>query len=75
MLNKLNRALIKQHSLEIIVTDELVKAVAKKGHDPKFGVRPLARVIQDDVQTQIADTLLLEPTPYNICIYIDPLEI
>ena len=75
LLNKLNKHISKQHSLEIIVTDELVKVLARKGHDPKFGVRPLARVIQDDIETQIADALLREPTPYNLCLYIDPSSI
>ncbi|MCA9352980.1 ATP-dependent Clp protease ATP-binding subunit [Patescibacteria group bacterium] len=75
MLNKLNTHILKQHNLEIIVTDELVKVLARKGHDPKFGIRPLARVIQDDIETQIADALLKDPTPKNLCLYIDPASI
>ena len=41
---------------------ELSKAakawLAKKGHDPSFGARPLARVIQEQVKKPLADELL-----------------
>lgn len=72
MLNTLNKHIMKQHSLEILVTDELVNALARKGHSPQFGVRPLARVIQDYIETEIADILLLEPVPTNLSLIIDP---
>lgn len=39
-------------------SDEAVLALAQKGFDPKFGARPLRRVIQDEVDTAIADALL-----------------
>ena len=32
--------------------------VAKKGYDPKFGARPLARVIQENIKKQLAEELL-----------------
>lgn len=70
MLNKLNKHIRKKHQLEIIITDDLIKAVAKKGHDPKFGVRPLARVIQDDIETFIADALLMDVPRYQ-CLFVD----
>jgi len=71
MLNKLNTAIRKKHQLEIIITEDLVKAVARKGHSPQFGVRPLARVIQDDIETMIADALLGDVPRYQ-CLYINP---
>ena len=39
-------------------SDEAVHELAKKGYDPKFGARPLRRVIQDTVDNAIADQLL-----------------
>ena len=75
LLDELNRHIMKQHNLEVVVTDALVDALARKGHDPKFGVRPLARVIQDDIETRIADLLLSDPTPENLCLLIDPTTI
>lgn len=70
-LKKLNAHLIKKYGLQISITDELVKAIARKGHDPKFGVRPLERVIQDDIETYVADMLLRGTTPPGGVITID----
>lgn len=72
MLNTLNKHIRKQHNLEVLVTDELIDALARKGHNPQFGVRPLARVIQDYIETEIADVLLLEPVPTHLSLIIDP---
>ncbi len=40
------------------VTDEAVADIAEKGYDPKFGARPLRRVIQNVVDDAIANVLL-----------------
>lgn len=37
---------------------EAIKSLAQKGFDPIFGARPLRRVVQDEVDTAIADALL-----------------
>ena len=37
---------------------EAVRALAEKGFDPTFGARPLRRVVQNEVDTAIADALL-----------------
>lgn len=53
-------------------SDEAVHELAQKGYDPKFGARPLRRVIQESVDNAVAnyllqgkvgrrDTLVLEP--------------
>lgn len=39
-------------------TDEAVAELAKKGFDPKFGARPLRRVVQEEVDNAIANALL-----------------
>ncbi len=39
-------------------TDEAVQELATKGYDPKFGARPLRRVIQENVDNAIANALL-----------------
>ena len=38
--------------------DSAVHELAELGYDPKFGARPLRRVIQDRVENVVADTLL-----------------
>ncbi len=40
------------------VTDEAIKDLAKQGFDPKFGARPLRRVLQEKVSDYLANYLL-----------------
>ena len=39
-------------------SDEAVSELARKGYDPKFGARPLRRIIQEEVDNAIATALL-----------------
>ena len=39
-------------------TDEAVHELSEKGYDPKFGARPLRRIIQEEVDNAIATALL-----------------
>ncbi len=57
MLQKLNRRL-KDKGLTIQITEELLDALIEKGADPTFGARPMARAIQDRIESLIADRLL-----------------
>ncbi len=41
-----------------VVTDAEVLELAHKGYDPKFGARPLRRVVQEEVDNAIANALL-----------------
>ena len=40
------------------VTEEAVAELAQQGFDPQYGARPLRRVIQDQVDTALANYLL-----------------
>jgi len=40
------------------VTDAAVQELTQKGYDPKFGARPLRRVVQEEVDNAIANALL-----------------
>ncbi|QGH33405.1 AAA domain-containing protein [Gracilibacillus salitolerans] len=51
---------LKESALEITVSDEAKKFLADKGYDPRFGARPLRRVIQDKVEDGITDLVLEE---------------
>ena len=42
----------------IALTSEARAWLAAKGYDPKFGARPLARVIQKDVRDPLTDQVL-----------------
>ncbi|RLL40358.1 ATP-dependent Clp protease ATP-binding subunit [Oceanobacillus piezotolerans] len=52
---------IEENNITINITEEAKRALVKLGYDPRFGARPLRRVIQDKVEDQLTD-LLLEDT-------------
>ncbi|WP_010097203.1 ATP-dependent Clp protease ATP-binding subunit [Ornithinibacillus scapharcae] len=57
MLGELTET-IKESSIEITITNDAKKALVKQGYDPKFGARPLRRVIQDKIEDPLTDLLL-----------------
>ncbi|MBS3680987.1 AAA family ATPase [Ornithinibacillus massiliensis] len=59
MLTELTEV-IKENNMEITITNEAKKALVKIGYDPKFGARPLRRVIQDKIEDPLTDLLLEE---------------
>jgi ATP-dependent Clp protease ATP-binding subunit ClpC len=51
-------AKLEEKGIRFRAEDEAVEALAKAGFDPLFGARPLRRVIQDRLDTALADLLL-----------------
>ena len=49
---------LKAKGIKLVVTDAAIHELAEQGYDPKFGARPLRRVLQDKVENPIADFLL-----------------
>lgn len=50
----------KESSLDIKIDNTVSEYVAEKGYDPTFGARPLKRIIQTEIEDQIADCVLSE---------------
>ena len=44
--------------VEISLTPKARKWMAEHGHDPKFGARPLARLLQSEIKDPLADAIL-----------------
>ena len=57
MLDGLRKRL-EDKQLELEVTDEAKKFIAKEGYDPIYGARPLKRYIQSKLETLIARTMI-----------------
>ncbi|WP_026908224.1 ATP-dependent Clp protease ATP-binding subunit [Paucisalibacillus globulus] len=57
---------IKENNIEISITNDAKKALVKLGYDPKFGARPLRRVIQDKIEDPLTDLLLEEENVNHI---------
>ncbi|WP_233189223.1 ATP-dependent Clp protease ATP-binding subunit [Subtercola sp. Z020] len=52
------RARLAAHDITVTVTDAAVDVIAEHGYEPEYGARPLRRVIQREVDDQIADLLV-----------------
>jgi len=63
-LAKLN-GLLADQDLHLEASDAAVERIAKLGYDPRFGARPVKRVIQREVQDRVADAILAGEVPYG----------
>ena len=44
--------------MEVTYTDAARTWMAEKGHDPQYGARPLARLLQTEIKDALADEIL-----------------
>ncbi len=51
---------LEKKQILLSVTDEVLEFLAKEGYDPKFGARPLKRVIQSKILTPVANMMIGE---------------
>jgi ATP-dependent Clp protease ATP-binding subunit ClpB len=51
---------LEKKEIALSVTDEVLEYLAKEGYDPKFGARPLKRVIQSKILTPVANMMVGE---------------
>lgn len=51
-------SLLKQNDIELRVTEDARRFLAKEGYDPEFGARPVKRAIQHLVLNQLSKTLI-----------------
>ncbi len=49
---------VKAQEMQLEVTDDAKKLLAKKGWDPQFGARPLRRAIQREVEDELSEEML-----------------
>ncbi|MBP1041476.1 AAA family ATPase [Vagococcus sp. BWB3-3] len=70
MLNEVNRMLADQH-LHINVTQAVKEKLVDLGYDPAMGARPLRRVIQEQLEDNIAEFYLDNPTVKELQAVID----
>jgi ATP-dependent Clp protease ATP-binding subunit ClpB len=51
-------ALLKEQNIRLAVKDDALALLSEKGYDPAFGARPLKRVVQRDIQNNLATMIL-----------------
>lgn len=58
LLEDLAAQLKKEHNVHFVPTGEIIDFIATKGFSAEYGARPMRRVLQDTLETLIADRLL-----------------
>lgn len=56
-IGRLN-AQLAERGIRLVLTDAARTRLAEQGYDPKFGARPLARLIAREIETPLADEIL-----------------
>ncbi|WP_342475485.1 ATP-dependent protease ATP-binding subunit ClpC [Weizmannia sp. FSL K6-0777] len=49
---------LKEHHIELVLTDAAKEKVAEKGYDPEYGARPLRRSIQKNIEDRLSEEML-----------------
>lgn len=56
-INTLSKRLAEQ-SIELTVSNDTLTALAKRAYQPTFGARPMRRLIQEEIETSIAEQII-----------------
>ncbi|WP_044641853.1 ATP-dependent Clp protease ATP-binding subunit [Risungbinella massiliensis] len=65
------RKRLSEQGIELHLTDEAKKHLAKAGFDPQFGARPLRRAIQKNVEDRLSEELLRGNIAHGDAVVID----
>src|SRR5699024_9476921 len=74
MLQNLEQT-IENNQISISVSDEAKEQLVKIGYEPRFGARPLRRVIQDKIENQLTDLILEEDDVRQVNVIVENDEI
>lgn len=66
---------IENDAIHIEVSTEAKEKLVKLGYDPRFGARPLRRVIQNQIENQLTDLILEEEDVTNVKVLLENEEI
>jgi ATP-dependent Clp protease ATP-binding subunit ClpC len=69
MLNRVRKQL-KEHNIELRVTDEAMELLATRGYDHNYGARPLRRIIQNLIEDPLAEGMLEQRFLPNTAVYV-----
>lgn len=65
------QATLDEQGIKLNMTNEVKEKLVELGYKPEFGARPLKRVIQDQLEDQIADFILDHPEAKNLIASIE----
>jgi len=64
----------KEKNIVLNFTDEAIELILKIGYDPKYGARPLRRVIQSKIEDELSEMFLKGELKFGTKISVDVLE-
>jgi len=70
MIKKIEKSLAVK-GIGLLYDDEGLLVLAKTGYDPKFGARPLRRLLQDKIENEIANLILTKKISRRDTIFIN----
>ena len=70
MIKKIEKSLAVK-GIGLLYDDEGLLVLAKAGYDPKFGARPLRRLLQDKIENEIANLILTKKISRRDTIFIN----
>ncbi len=62
---------LEEQSYHLEVSEQARQLIANEGYDPKYGARPLKRVIQNRLQNSLANAILSGEFPEGSTIFVD----
>ena len=62
---------LKEHGIQLTISDEALEKVVKEGYDPTYGARPLRRAIQRLLEDPMSEAVLRDPFKYGEQIHVD----
>ena len=58
LIAQINSRLAEERSIKLNISEEAKSFLVDKGYDPKYGARPLKRVLQNEIEDHMAEDLL-----------------
>jgi ATP-dependent Clp protease ATP-binding subunit ClpC len=49
---------VAEHTIDLVVHEDAITLISKRGYDPTFGARPLRRIITNLIEDPLAEGLL-----------------
>ena len=65
------RKRLAEKEIELEVADKVLTHLAKKGYNPQYGARPLKRLIQDKILTQVANLMVTSGVSNGGAVLVD----
>ena len=70
MFNELTNT-VSEQGFTVSIKDDVKEKIVELGYVPQFGARPLRRVIQEQVEDQIADFILDHPDSKDLIVSLN----